>query len=64
MRPFKKYVACIMALLTPFIFVKLSNFYSVTSPVLFTKNKKLWNERKDDFLHIWLFQRITLYRWR
>ena len=38
-----------MALFTPFIFVKLSQFYSITYPELFNKNKKLWNERKKDF---------------
>ena len=36
----------------------------ITSPVLFTKNKKLKNERKEDFLHIWLLQHITLYQRR
>ena len=46
--PFKKYVTCIMAFLHPFTFVKLCQFYSITSPVLFTKNKKLWNKRKED----------------
>ena len=33
-----------MAFFTPFTFVKLSRFYSIT--VLFAKNKKLWNEGK------------------
>ena len=34
--------------------------------MLFTKNNKLWNERKENFLYIWLLQRITLYqnRWK
>ena len=27
----------------------LCQFYFIASPVLFTKNKKLWNERKEDF---------------
>ena len=35
--PFKKYVNCIMAFFTPFNFSMLCQFYSVTSPVLFTK---------------------------
>ena len=38
-----------MAFLTAFIVVKLSQFYSITSPALFTKNKKLWNETKEVF---------------
>ena len=33
----KKYVTCIMAFFTLFNFVTLWYFYSVTSPVLFTK---------------------------
>ena len=32
--------------------------------VLLTKNNKLWNDRKEDFLCIWLFLRITLYQGR
>ena len=55
MRPFKKYVTSIMTFFTPLIFVKLSQFYSISSPAL----SKLWNERKEDILHIWLFQGIT-----
>ena len=35
---FKKYV------------ITLREFYFITSPVLFTKNNKLWNHRKEDFL--------------
>ena len=62
MRPIKNYATFIMTFFTPLIFVKLSQFYSITSPVLFTKNKKLWNDRNKDFLHIWVFQRITLYQ--
>ena len=37
MRPFKKYVTCIMAFLTLFNFVTLYQFYSTTSPVSFSK---------------------------
>ena len=37
MRPFKKYITCIMAFFTPFNFVTLCLFYSITFPVLFTK---------------------------
>ena len=37
-----------------------SPIYSITSFVLFSKNNKLWNERKEEFLYIWLLQRITL----
>ena len=48
----------------PELFTKICQFYSVTFPVLFNKNKKLWNDRKGDFLHIWLFQRIRLYQGR
>ena len=38
--------------------------YSITSPALFNKNNKLWNERKENLLCIWLFQRIMLYQRR
>ena len=31
---------------------------------LFTKNNKLWNERKEAFLYILLLQRTTLYQRR
>ena len=30
-----------------FTCVILCQFYSIASPTLFTKNRKLWNERKD-----------------
>ena len=53
-----------MAFFIPFTCVTLCQFYSITSPVLFTKNNKLWNERKEDFLYTWLLQRITLYQGR
>ena len=47
---FKKYV------------ITLREFYFITSPVLFTKNNKLLNHRKEDFLYIWLFQCVKLYQ--
>ena len=53
-----------MAFFTSFTFAKPFEFYSITFFVLFTKNKELWNEGKDDFLHIWLFQHITSYQRR
>ena len=61
---FKKYVTCTMTFFTPFTFVKPCQFYSSTSPILFTKNDKLWNERKENLLYIWLFQPISLYQRR
>ena len=61
MRPFKKDVTCLMTFFTQTPFAKLRQFHSITYPVLFIKNKKLWDERKEDFLHVWLFQCITLY---
>ena len=60
METFKKYVTCIMAFFISFTFVTLCQIHTFTSSVLFSKNKKLWNERKEDFLYIWLLQRITL----
>ena len=57
MRPFKKYVICIMAFFIPFTCATLCQFYSITSPKLFNKNIKIRNERKEDFLYIWLLQR-------
>ena len=47
MRPFQRYVTSIMAIFTTFTLVKFSQFYSITFPGLFTKNKKRWNERKE-----------------
>ena len=48
---FKKFVTCIMAL--PFHSpVSHLSIYSATSPALFTKGNKPWNERKEDYLHI------------
>ena len=37
MGPFKRHVTCIMAFFTPFNFVTLCQFFSITSPALFTK---------------------------
>ena len=61
MEQFKKYVTCMMTFFIQFICVTLCQFYSATSPVLFTKNEKLWNERKEYFFNIWLLQRTALY---
>ena len=63
MGPFKEYVTCIISFFIPFIWVILYQFYSFTSPVLFTKTNKR-NERKEDFLYIWLLQCIMLYKGR
>ena len=38
-----------MAFFTPFTCITLCQFYCITSPLLFTKNKELWNERKEVF---------------
>ena len=46
---FKKYDTCTMAFFVPLTCVTRSQFYYITSLVLFTKNNKLWNERKEDF---------------
>ena len=40
----------------------LCQFYSIASSALFTKNRKLWNQRKENFLYIQLPQCITLRR--
>ena len=62
MGPFKKYVTCLIAFFTPFNFVTLCQFYSFTSPVLFTKlHEEIIESEKEDFLHIWLHQHIALY---
>ena len=45
----------IMAFFVPFTYV-----YPFISTVLLTKNNNLWNERKEEFLYIWLLQWITL----
>ena len=54
MVPFKKYVTCIIAFFTP---IQLCHTLSVTL-------HHFPNERKEDFLHIWLLHRITLYQKR
>ena len=50
---YSKYVTCIMAFFTPFHFVTFGQFYP-TLPLRYSLNftMKLWNERKEDFLHI------------
>ena len=58
----RHHATCIMGFFIPLTYVTLSQFYSITSLVLFTKNKKLWYEWKEDLLSIWLLQRITLYQ--
>lgn len=45
MGPFKKYVIFIMGFFIPFTCVTLCQFHFVTSPVLFSRNIKLWNKR-------------------
>ena len=35
--------------------------FTISHLLLLTKDKKPWNERKEDFLYIWLPHRITLY---
>ena len=56
MEPCKKYVTCIMTFFIPFTSISRCQLNSVTYPVLFTKNNKLWNERQEYFLYIWLLQ--------
>ena len=46
----KKYVTCVMA----FTCVTRCQFYCIISPILFTKNNKLWNDKSENFLRIWL----------
>ena len=55
MGPFKKYVICIMAFFAQF------DFNTLLLPLCYSLNftKKLQNEREEDFLHVWLLQRIT-----
>ena len=48
----------------PLTCVTLSQFYCIVSFLLFSKNNKLWNERKEDFLCTWLLQRTKLYQRR
>ena len=66
MEPLKKYVTCIIKFPIPFhsTCVSFSQFFFVAFLVLFTENLKLWNERKEQILYIWLLQRITLYQGR
>ena len=40
-----------MAFFIPLPCSTLCEFYSITSPVLFNKNNKLWNKGKEDFLY-------------
>ena len=47
--PFKKYATCIMTFFIPLTFIILCQFYSITSPALFTKHNKVLNEKKEDF---------------
>ena len=50
--PFKTYVTCIMAFSLPLTSVKLSQFYSITFFVLFTKNNKLRIKEKKIFVYM------------
>ena len=52
MEPFKKCVTCIMAFFIPITYFTHFQFYFFTSPVLFTKNSKFWNHRKEYFLYM------------
>ena len=52
MEPIKMYVTFIMTFFIPLTFVTLCQFYSITFPVLFTKNNKLGNETKENFWYI------------
>ena len=61
--------SCAICILHPFSpDSPLSHFanFSLSLPLCYSLNftKKLQNERKEDFLHIWLLQRVKLYqRW-
>ena len=46
--------------------INLGHTLSILFPCILLpmKNNKLWNERKEDFLYIWLLQRITLHQRR
>ena len=59
MGAFKKYVTWIMIFFIPFACVTLCKLYFKTPCII--KNIKLWNERNEDFLYVWLLQHITLY---
>ena len=60
MGSFKKYVTCIMVFFTPFNIVN----FTLTLNLCYSSNftKKPYNEKKEDFLRIWLLQCITLYQ--
>ena len=47
----QKVGTCIMPFFIPLTCITLCQYYSITSLVLFTKNSKLWNERKDVLPH-------------
>ena len=51
MRPFKKYVTCIMAFFTPFNYLSRFVDFTLTLPLCYSLNftKKLYNERKENF---------------
>ena len=57
-----------MVFFIPFKRVRLCQFYSITSPVLFIKNNKLKNEKKEDFnvlpkeLENRIFRQNTIFR--
>ena len=52
MRPFKKYITSIMAFFTPFTFVKLIQFYSVTSLGYSLKIRSYGMREKNIFAYI------------
>ena len=56
MRPFKKYVTSIMTFFTPLIFVKLSQFYSISSPALSTKS---YGMKEKKIFYIYGFFRVS-----
>ena len=63
MGSFKKYVTSIMAFLPHSALSHFVNF-TLSLPLCYSLNftKKLKNEKKEDFLNIWLPQRIALYQ--
>ena len=62
MGSFKNYVTYIMAFYTLFNSVNFTLPLSLCHSPNFTKKSQ--NRRTEDSLHIWLLQRITLYKWR
>ena len=50
--PFKKYATCKIAFSNLSTCAALSQFYSITSLVLFTKTNKQWNEKKSRIMRI------------